>query len=1020
MAILMVSANVARPVAKRPIATRGRRTARTLLRITGRRLLLAVLCLTTPASSAHAVDLRDVLTGYTFTSWSRKDGLVGPVWAIAQDANGFLWLGTDSALVRFDGVRFVTWEGLGGQPLPRLPVRALSVTPSGTLWVGFGGSGGLARIDNRAVTSFVDASSPDFSGPVTSIIESPTGVVWVSATTGLHRFANSRWDRIGANDGLSGDGPVNGFVDTDGGLWASTPDGLFRRESADEGAFTLVERTADPLRTISLSQDRRGRVWATDGFVGFRALGAGPVYRGHDAGRGYRLLHDRVGQLWVATIGQGLWRVDDSVLTRGTPTVERATVLTGLSSDAVRTVFEDRDGNIWAGTTDGVDRLGPHRVTPFTGLGVVNTLDTTTDERVWVGTADGLVAFARDTRGWQVADARIPVRGATAVRGSKAGGLWVSTATALYRVLGNVATQVTPPHEGKPFTIEAIATDDTGEAWVVSSGGEISKTEGGQLRSALRLEELAEVRTNAALLDRNGQLWVLYGGTTVGVVGKDGRFRTYGDAGLGTSAHYDIFEDDAGTIWTCGAEGLSRLSGDRFVKIGVANGLPTGGVYSIAQDDRHDLWLATSSGILRLDPAEFDRALASHPYVVRFRIYDTSDGLAGYPVTLGDRNAVRAADGTLWFVTSRGISVADPRSLSLRRPATLVAIDAVRADDVSVTTNELLPGTSKLEIDYTAPELTSPLKTRFRYRLDGYDTDWIDAGTRRQALYAGLAPGTYTFRVAVSQDDGRWSENEATWSFTEHPRFRQTWWFYGLIALGLTGVTLGAWQIRVRQLRRQFALVLGERVRLSRELHDTLLQSLVGVALEFDVVSKSLESSPAAARDRVIKIREQVEEYIREARRSIWSLRSPALETGDLVDALRESGTRATAGQTVAFSFEQTGRPRRLSSNIEHQLLRIGQEAVLNAVRHSGGSSVAMRLHYDEDAVTLTIADNGRGFDAGVPAEGTGDHYGLITMRERAQQAGGHLEFSSTPGGGTTIVASAPARFDTDASRDDE
>ena len=444
---------------------------------TFRRTLLVLACLAALARSASAVDLRGVLTGYTFTSWSRKDGLVGPVWAIAQDANGFLWLGTDSALVRFDGVRFASWEALGGQPLPHLPVRALSVTPQGTLWVGFGGSGGLARIDNRSVTSFVDTARPDFTGAVSAIAEGATGDVWVSSATGLYRFASDRWSRVGPADGLTSEGPVAGFLDRDGRLWASTPDGLFRRERPNEGTFSLVEATADPLRTISLSQDASGRVWATDGLSGFRALGEGPTYRGRDAGRGYRLLHDRLGQLWVATIGQGLWRVGDTAPTRGTLTVERATVLTGLSSDAVRTVFEDREGNIWAGTTDGVDRLVPHRVTPFTDLGVVNTLDTTIDGRVWVGTADGLVAFARGTRGWHVADSRIPLRGATAVRGSRAGGLWVATANALYRVNGSTATPLPPPHPGKPISIDALATDEHGEAWVVTSGGEILETD---------------------------------------------------------------------------------------------------------------------------------------------------------------------------------------------------------------------------------------------------------------------------------------------------------------------------------------------------------------------------------------------------------------------------------------------------------------------------------------------------------------------------------------------------------------
>jgi signal transduction histidine kinase len=363
----------------------------------------------------------------------------------------------------------------------------------------------------------------------------------------------------------------------------------------------------------------------------------------------------------------------------------------------------------------------------------------------------------------------------------------------------------------------------------------------------------------------------------------------------------------------------------------------------------------------------------------------------------------------MWFVTSRGISVADPRRLSALRPAPLVAIDQVRADDVAVYGSELRPGTSKLEIDYTAPELTSPLKTRFRYRLEGFDADWIDAGTRREALYTNLAPRDYHFRVAVSQDDGRWSETEATWAFTLAPRFYQTWWFYLVASLAAVAITWASWQVRVRQLRRQFALVLGERVRLSRELHDTLLQSLVGVALEFDAVSKSLEGSPAAARDRVIKIREQVEEYIREARRSIWSLRSPALDTGDLIDALEDSAARAVAGRPMAFTFDQTGERRRLPSNVEHQLLRIGQEALLNAARHSGATAITMRLAYEPDSVALTVSDNGRGFDPERHAERTTDHYGLTTMHERAQQVGGRLAIVSAPSTGTTVTAAVPA-----------
>jgi signal transduction histidine kinase len=395
---------------------------------------------------------------------------------------------------------------------------------------------------------------------------------------------------------------------------------------------------------------------------------------------------------------------------------------------------------------------------------------------------------------------------------------------------------------------------------------------------------------------------------------------------------------------------------------------------------------------------------------MHFRTYDTSDGLAGFPVQAGDRNGIRASDGTLWFVTSRGLSVVEPRALAIARPTPRVAIDAIEVNDrpVADAAHALSAGATKLQISYTLPELTYPLKSRFRYRLDGFDSGWVDAGNRRQALYTNLPPGRYAFHVDASGDEGRWSDAEAIWAFSIAPRFYRTWWFYGLVGLALSAAIWGAWELRVRQLRRHFSLVLGERVRLSRELHDTLLQSLVGVALEFDAVSKSLDTSPDLAKARVVKIRERVEEYIREARRSIWSLRSPALETGDLIDALRDGAARATSDQPVELEFSVSGVPQRYASDVEHQLMRIGHEAVLNAARHAEAHTIRMHVDFGAETVALRVADDGRGFDIHRTVEGTTDHYGIITMRERAEQVGGHVTITSHPGRGTVVEAIVP------------
>ncbi|HEY7173161.1 MAG TPA: two-component regulator propeller domain-containing protein [Vicinamibacterales bacterium] len=976
----------------------------------GARAILLLLLAAAAAVPAAAVDLRDVLADYTLTSWGRKDGLAGPVWAFAQDADGFLWLGTDDGLVRFDGVRFDTWNDLVPNTLPHAPVRALRVARDNALWIGFGGdAGGVARVSGKSGRLFRSPDTPDApTGQVTAIVEDRAHAIWAAGANGLFRFAGNRWQKLGAADGLP-DAPVNNaYVDSAGTLWVGTAVGFFSRREAADARFEEAEASDDSLRGLSLSEDPGGRIWSSDPVVGFRSLGNRGVPPGSvESGRGYRVIHDRDGNLWVATLGQGLWRVRNRPAP-DRPTVERTTVLSGLSSDAVRSVFEDRDGNIWAGTTEGIDRLVPHRVTPWSGLGIVSTIAVTPDDHILVGTAEGILRFTRTASGWQRDPTRIPLVGIRAIRAANHGRVWVLAAGGWFRIDGTRLVPVPLPPKAAP--IDAIATDSKGGMFAIARDGTIYRDDGSSVEMAARLSELDNVRITSAFADRKGRFWVAFSGSRVGVLRET--FTSFGaQEGLGPGPHYAFYEDQSGSIWVSGTDGLSRFANGQFAFIGRPNGLPPGGIFALAEDADHNLWLATGAGLLRVPPGEFDAAVSNPQYQLHYRTYDTSDGLAGFPAALGDSQAIRAGDGTLWFVTSRGMSMVEPRLLAAPRPAPRVSVERVEADDrpIGNPSSAVLPaGSSRLLIDYTAPELTSPLKLRFRYRMDGFDADWIDAGTRRQARYTNLPPRRYRFRVAVSGDDGRWAEREAALDFAIAPRFYQRTWFYAVLLVAASLLVYGAWQWRLRQLRRQFALVLGERVRLSRELHDTLLQSLVGVALEFESIAKSLDSSPAVAKQRVVKMRERVEEYIREARRSIWTLRSPALETRDLVEALRESGVRAAAGQPIRFEFDLEGTPRRFAGNVEHQLLRIGQEAVLNAVRHAQAHQVRMTLEYTDDGVALRVADDGAGFTADPASEATSDHYGITTMKERAQQVGGRLTITSRPNAGTVIEAVVP------------
>jgi signal transduction histidine kinase len=363
-------------------------------------------------------------------------------------------------------------------------------------------------------------------------------------------------------------------------------------------------------------------------------------------------------------------------------------------------------------------------------------------------------------------------------------------------------------------------------------------------------------------------------------------------------------------------------------------------------------------------------------------------------------------------VTARGLTIVDPARLQneLSAPTERPRIEGATADDrrVGADAGALLPPrTGRLRIDYALLSLSAlNPRTRFRYRLDGFDSNWVDGTTTRQALYTNLSPGPYRFRLqATNQAD--WDQDETIWSFSIQPMFYQTAWFTALCAVALVLIAASAWQLRLRQVRRAFSGVFDERMRLSREIHDTLLQSFVGIALQLDSASRDLEDSSSGVRGQLVRARKQIEECVTEARNSIWDLRSPALDKEGLIGTLRTAGEQLTAGK-LRFSLTVTGTPRQCPSNLERQLVRIGHEAVMNTVRHSHAQRVQMEVGFDDRFVRLHVSDDGRGFDPErQAANGTG-HYGLIIMRERAARAGGRCTIESSPGSGVQVFAEFP------------
>jgi two-component sensor histidine kinase len=435
---------------------------------------------------------------------------------------------------------------------------------------------------------------------------------------------------------------------------------------------------------------------------------------------------------------------------------------------------------------------------------------------------------------------------------------------------------------------------------------------------------------------------------------------------------------------------------------------------AITQSADGFLWLAVDRGrlhpgrraaLIRLHPPALDRRGAKTA-LTGYTIYDAVDGLAG--VALGTATAARAADGSLWFEIGGSLTVVDPRQVSDKQQPDIVAqIATARVDDRLVAPGSagVLPaGTREVQIDYTALRLTAPGQIRFRYRLDGFDRDWVDAGARRQAYYTNLAPGSYVFRVQANGDAVGWTAPEAQWAFAVQPAFYQTGWFY---ALGGTALLLVAWGVahtRVWILNRQFAATLAERTRLSRELHDTMLQSLAGIALQVQAIARQCLPGASEQRSQLLALRREVEEYIREARQAILDLRSPMLEASGLAGALTEIGRRAVASPT---RFELSADRVAAEAATEGELLRIGQEAITNAVRHAGATHIRVDVRQDADLIRLRVTDDGHGFDVDATTASANGHYGLLGMQERAARLGGRLTVTSSASG-TVVEASVP------------
>jgi signal transduction histidine kinase len=595
------------------------------------------------------------------------------------------------------------------------------------------------------------------------------------------------------------------------------------------------------------------------------------------------------------------------------------------------------------------------------------------------------------------------------------GGLWVGTPDGLNFVDERGVARRVGLGGGLPDeTIRSLAADQDGSVWAGTQHG-LVHIAGAEVKTLTRAEGLGGDMVGSLLLEGSGEGRVLWVGTSGGLsrVGDAGIRNFTMKDGLGGEIATAMAQDGAGRVWvaTMGG-GLSLFDGRRFVATGAV--AMDEGIDGMRVDGAGVMWLRTEHGVGRVPVAALVSCVkdgrCGEGVVAR---YGLAEGLPNVEVVAGGSPAEwLAGDGEMWFATRGGVAIADTKGWGAKAVAPPVVVERFLVDDgpepLGVGRLEIPFGRNRFTMEYAGLSFTTPTEVRYRFRLEGFDKDWVDAAGRRSASYTNLAPGGYRFVVQAAGGDGVWSAAGAELRFRVVPPFYRRWWFVLLMVLAVTALLVGLYLLRLRLLRSEFDAVLAERNRMAREIHDTLTQDFVGTSLQLDIVSQQLAKGKVeAAIEQVRRARQLVTEGLAEARQSIWELRANSSQ-----DSLPTRLTRLVqreAYAAVSPKLRVGGAYRALDPRVEREVLRIAQEALSNVVHHAGGTEATVELRYASDTLLLAIGDNGRGF-AVSEASGKAGHYGLLGMRERAAAIGGTLEIESEAGQGTRVMLRAPAK----------
>ena len=987
------------------------------------RYLTAAIALACLSADAYAIDPNRLASQYVWQQWIAGSTFPGgAVNAIAQTANGYLWIGTDKGLQRFDGF---TFSSISFTPIPAassVPILQLLTDADGQLWIRPQGAD-VVRQNNGQFESIRYGADVQTS-QITAISKDNKGRMLVSdIANGTFRFQGSEVEKIATPAVLPGSMPpiISMAEGTDGKLWmGSLGAGLFyfADKQATHVDAGLVERKINCLLAISNNE-----LWVGTDTGLFRWNGTDFRRTSLPSALGsiqiLSMLRDRDSNIWVGT-ARGLLRINTNGMSFSAEDEIRG-------HGGINALFEDREGNIWVGGPQGLGRIRDSTFITYSSdidsrFEQDGPVYIDSESRTWFAPARGGL-YALKNGSIQPTLTGIPASevvysisgyGDDIWVGSQHGGLThlhiqnrAVTSRTFTRANGLAQNSVYPVYRSRD-----------GSVWAGTLSGGVSRFKDQRFTNYTTVNGLASNTVSSILETRKDEMWFA---TSSGLSSlSNGQWRTYTTRdGLPSESVNCLFEDSSGTLWSGTSGGLA---------VSVANGFQVQAtwpdvlhdpVFGIAEDKKGWLWIATAHHVLQ---ASRDKLAQGSLVASDIREYGPADGLLSSEGVNRNNSVVADSQGKIWFSLGRGISVVDPSHMPDNSPPAITHIEAVVADGLPITTANPVrvpPSSKRIAFTYTALSLASPERIRFRYLVDDFDRNWSTPVATREAVYTNLGPGSYRFRVVASNSSGLWNGAESAIAFEVEPALRQTWWFRSTLVLLAAAVTLLLYRLRMHRLTHQLSLRfeerIAERTRIARELHDTLLQSFQGLTLNFQRARNLLPGRTLEAIQTLDAALDGAEQAIVESRDAIYDLRSPITARKTLEEEIKALGEELVAQgphakEPMEFRIVIEGSSYPLRPNLHTEIFRIVREALRNAFSHSQGHLIETEVAYTARLLRLRVRDDGKGIDpdARHQAERTG-HWGLKGMRERAEHFGGEFEVWSEPGAGTEIELRIPA-----------